>query len=178
MMKKKDPEAKNNEERIFVKDRIISKRLKDGNRSDETEALMKSARKAERLDEENEIVITILSEITNLPKEKVIYNYSEDISMTGTRIQGNVLLPIDTFLKIDLVLKNLKQKITVFGKVKRNKVLVEGESYEAGVEFVDTPDESIKKLENYILSINQYKNLNPVGVPYWIFAKFNKPASK
>lgn len=177
-MKKKDPEAKNNEERIFVKDRIISKRLKNGNRSDESEALMKSARKAERLDEENEIVITILSEITNIPKEKVIYNYSEDISMTGTRIQGNVLLPIDTFLKIDLVLKNLKQKITVFGKVKRNKVLVEGESYEAGVEFVDTPDESIKKLENYILSINQYKNLNPVGVPYWIFAKFNKPASK
>ncbi len=177
-MKKKDPEVKNNEERIFVKDRIISKRLKNGNISNETEALMKSARKAERLDEENEIVITILSEITNLPKEKVIYNYSEDISMTGTRIQGNVLLPIDTFLKIDLVLKNLKQKITVFGKVKRNKVLVEGESYEAGVEFVDTPDESIKKLENYILSINQYKNLNPVGVPYWIFAKFNKPASK
>lgn len=177
-MKKKDPEVKNNEERIFVKDRIISKRLKNGNISNETEALMKSARKAERLDEENEIVITILSEITNLPKEKVIYNYSEDISMTGTRIQGNVLLPIDTFLKIDLVLKNLKQKITVFGKVKRNKVLVEGESYEAGVEFIDTPDESIKKLENYILSINQYKNLNPVGVPYWIFAKFNKPASK
>lgn len=56
--------------------------------------------------------------------------------------------------------------------------MVEGESYEAGVEFVDTPDRSIKKLENYILSINQYKNLNPVGVPYWIFAKFNKPASK
>ena len=177
-MKKKDPEVKNNEERIFVKDRIISKRLKNENVSDKTEVLMKSARKAERLDEENEIVITILSEITNLPQEKVIYNYSEDISMTGTRIQGNVLLPIDTFLKIDLVLKNLKQKITVFGKVKRNKVLVEGESYEAGVEFVDTPDESIKKLENYILSINQYKNLNPVGVPYWIFAKFNKPASK
>ncbi len=177
-MKKKDPEVKNNEERIFVKHRIISKRLKNGNVSDKTEDSMKFARKAERLDEENEIVITILSELTNLPEEKVLYNYSEDISMTGTRIQGNVLLPIDTFLKIDLVLKNLKQKITVFGKVKRNKVLVEGESYEAGVEFVDTPDESIRKLENYILSINQYKNLNPVGVPYWIFAKFNKPASK
>lgn len=177
-MKKKDPEVKSNEERIFVKDRIISKRLKNETEPDNTEALMKSARKAERLDEENEIVITILSEINNLPKEKVIYNYSEDISMTGTRIQGNVLLPIDTFLKIDLILKNLKQKVTVFGKVKRNKVIAEGESYEAGVEFVDTPGESIKKLENYILSINQYKDLNPVGVPYWIFAKFHKPASK
>jgi hypothetical protein len=156
---------------------IIKKRLKKSE-PDKTEQLMKTARKAERLDEENEIVITILSEITNPPKDKIIYNYSEDISMTGTRIQGNVLLPIDTFLKIDLILKNLKQKVTVFGKVKRNKVIAEGESYEAGVEFVDTPGESIKKLEDYILSINQYKNLNPVGVPYWIFAKFHKPASK
>jgi hypothetical protein len=160
-----------------MKERIIAKR-ENVIKEDKEELLMKAARKAERLDEENQIVITILSEITNLPKEKIIYNYSEDISMTGTRIQGNVLLPIDTFLKIDLILKNLKQKVTVFGKVKRNKVLVEGESYEAGVEFVDTPSESIKKLENYIVSINQYKKLNPVGVPYWIFAKFNKPSSK
>lgn len=172
-MKKKESEAKN-EEKVFVKDRIIAKRLKDSE-SDKSEEIMKSARRAERLDEENEIVITILSEIKNLSKENIIYNYSEDISMTGTRIHGNVLLPLDTFLKIDLILKNLKQKVTVFGKVKRNKVIVEGESYEAGVEFVDTPSESIKKLEDYILSINQYKNLNPVGVPYWIFAKFNKP---
>lgn len=117
-MKKKDPEVKNNEERIFIEDRIISKRLKNGNISNETEALMKSARKAERLDEENEIVITILSEITNLPKEKVIYNYSEDISMTGTRIQGNVLLPIDTFLKIDLVIKKSETKDHRFWKSK------------------------------------------------------------
>ncbi len=160
-----------------MKERIIAKRQKNSepNEPNEEEQKMIAARKAERLDEENEIVITILSEIANLPKEKIVYNNSEDISMTGTRIQGNVLLPIETFLKIDLILKNLKQTITVFGKVKRNKVIVDGESYEAGVEFVDTPQESIKKLENYISSMKQYKNLNPVGVPYWIFAKFNKP---
>lgn len=162
-----------------MKERIIAKRQKHSESSEpnEEEQKMIAARKAERLDEENEIVITILSEITNIPKEKIVYNYSEDISMTGTRIQGNVLLPIDTFLKIDVILKNLKQTITVFGKVKRHKVLIEGESYEAGVEFIDTPQESIKKLENYISSMKQYKNLNPVGVPYWIFAKFNKPKS-
>jgi hypothetical protein len=157
-----------------MKERIIAKRLKI-TEPDKTELAMKAARKAERLDEENEVVITILSEIRDMPKEKIRYNYSEDISMVGTRILGNVLLPIDTFLKIDLIIKNLKQKVTVFGKVRRNKVLIEGESYEAGVEFVDTPSESIKKLGDYILSINQYKKLNPVGVPYWIFAKFNKP---
>jgi hypothetical protein len=157
-----------------MKESIISKRQKK-NEQDKNELAMQAARKAQRLNEENEVSITILSEITNIPKEKIVYNYSEDISMTGTRIQGNVLLPIDTFLEIDLTLKNAKEKITVFGKVKRNKVIIEGQTYEAGVEFVDTPDESIKKLEDYILSINQYKDLNPVGVPYWIFKKFNKP---
>lgn len=158
-----------------MKESIISKRQKK-DEQDKNELAMQAARKAQRLNEENEVSITILSEIANLPKEKIVYNYSEDISMTGTRIQGNVLLPIDTFLEIDLTLKNAKEKITVFGKVKRNKVIIEGQTYEAGVEFVDTPDDSIKKLEDYILSINQYKDLNPVGVPYWIFKKFNKPA--
>lgn len=157
-----------------MKESIIAKRMKK-NEEDKTEQAMKAARKAERLDEENEITITILSEINNIPNEKIIYNYSKDISMSGTKIQGNVLLPIDTFLKIDLTLKNLKEKVTVFGKVKRSNALSEGKYYEAGVEFVDTPDESIKKLGDYILSINKYKSLNPVGVPFWIFDKFNKP---
>lgn len=160
-----------------MKEKIISKRLKDGE-EDETELAKKAARKMERLDEENEITITILSEIKDMPKDRIRYNYSKDISMSGTKIQGNVLLPVDTFLKIDLTLKNSKQKITVFGKVKWNKVVAWYGYYEAGVEFVDTPSESIKKLGDYILSINEYKNLNPVGVPYWIFEKFNKPTGK
>lgn len=175
-MAKKNPETKN-EEKVFVKERIIAKRLKSSAKKTSDQEI-KAARKAERLNEENEVLITILSEIENLPKENIIYNYSEDISMTGTRIQGNCLLPVDTFLEIDLILKNLKQTVTVFGKVKWSKPSEDGKSFEAGVEFVDTPDEAIKKLEDYILSINQYKNLNPVGVPYWIFAKFNKPSPK
>jgi hypothetical protein len=160
-----------------MKESIIKKRLNE-DAEDKAELAKKAARKAERLDEENEITITILSEIKNVPKEKIIYNHSKDISMSGTKIQGNFLLPIDTFLKIDLTLKNAKEKVTVFGKVKRNKVIADGKYYEAGVEFVDTPSESIKKLGDYILSIQDYRNLNPVGVPYWIFAKFNKPESK
>jgi hypothetical protein len=160
-----------------MKERIIDKRLKDSE-EDETELAKKADRKTERLDEENEITITILSGIKDTPQEKILYNYSKDISMSGTKIQGNVLLPIDTFLKIDVSLKNLKERVTVFGRVIRHKVLIEGQSYEAGVEFVDTPSDSIKKLGDYILSVKDYANLNPVGVPYWIFAKFNKPTSK
>lgn len=157
-----------------MEESIIKKRQNDG-KDDENELAQKAARKSERLDEENEIVITILSDIKDVPKEKIVYNYSKDISMSGTKIQGNFLLPVGTNLKIELTLKNAKEKVTVFGKVRRNKVVGNGQYYEAGVEFVDTPAESIKKLGDYIVSINDYRNLNPVGVPYWIFAKFNKP---
>jgi len=157
-----------------MQERIISKRLKD-KQEDDHEKKMKAARKAERLDEENKIVITILSDIRNPSEETITYNYSQDISMTGTRIQGNVLLPVDTLLQIDLTLKNLKQTITARGKVKWSKPVSEGKYFESGVEFVDTPEESIKILGDYIASINQYKNLNPMGMPYWIFQKFNKP---
>lgn len=160
-----------------MEERIIAKRQKKSEQ-DKAELSKKKERKVDRLNEENEIAITILSGIKDTPQEQILYNYSKDISMAGTKIQGNVLLPNDTFLKIDLTLKNAKQKITVFGKVIWNKVINEGEYYEAGVEFVDTPSDSIKKLENYILSVQDYANLNPVGVPYWIFAKFNKPSPK
>ena len=78
---------------------------------------------------------------------KIPYNYGKDISVSGARIQGNILLPVDTILKLDITLKNLQQKITTTGKVKWNKVIIENESYEAGVEFVDTLDEEIQNLQ-------------------------------
>ena len=158
-------------------EKVSAKQPKDGKQK-KARPSKKTARESERLREQNDITITILSEIANFPQENIIYNHSEDISISGTRIQGNVLLPVDTYLKIDLTLKNSKENITVFGKVLWNKTLIEGKSYEAGVEFVDTPGESIKILGDYILSIKDYTNLNPVGVPYWIFAKFNKPTSE
>ena len=159
-----------------MKEKIIAKRAKE-KKQDKDELAKKAARKAERLDEKNQITIKVLSDLTPPPDGEILYNYSEDISMTGARIMGNVLLPIDTVLEIDLILKNSKQTVTVFGKVKWCKAIEEGKTYEAGVEFVYTPDDSIKQLGDYILSINQYKELNPVGVPYWIFEKFNKPTS-
>jgi hypothetical protein len=82
----------------------------------------------------------------NSSQEKIPYNYSKDISMSGAKIQGNILLPIDTIIKIDITLNDLQQKITTIGKVKWNKVIIENESYEAGVEFVDTSDDAIQKL--------------------------------
>lgn len=131
-------------------------------------------RRADRLKEDNEITITIVSGGKNTPQEDVLYNFTKDISVGGVRIQTNILLPVNAILKINLALKSLRRNIIAFGKVKWNKIIIENESYEVGVEFVDTPDESIKIMEDYISCKQKYTQLNPVGMPFWMFAKFNK----
>ena len=112
--------------------------------------IMDEKRKAKRLQEESEITITIISYGGKPTKEKVIYNYSKDISASGARIHANIFLPIDTILKMDIKLKNLQQMITAMGKVRWIKIVCEDESYDAGVEFVHTPAEAIRKLTDYI----------------------------
>ena len=116
---------------------------------------MKERRKAERLKELNEIIISVTSEEKNILKNRSQHNYSKEISESGDKIQSNILLPVDTLLKIDFKLKTLEKEITALGKVKWIKVLIEDKSYEAGVEFVDTPSEAIKKLKFYLSQIRK-----------------------
>ena len=98
-----------------------------------------------RLKEENEITINISSGGKNFRKEEIPYNI-KDISVYGAKMQGNILFPVGTIIKIGITLNNLQQKITIMGKVKWNKFFIEDGYYEAGVEFFDTHDEAIQKL--------------------------------
>ena len=111
---------------------------------------MEEKRIAPRLQEENEVTISVISSRKNSPKEKIIYNETTDISASGAKIRTNILLPIDTLLNIDLTLKNLQQKINAIGKIKWIKIIIDDESYEAGVEFVNAPIYAIQRLEDYI----------------------------
>jgi hypothetical protein len=111
---------------------------------------MDERRRAQRLEEENEITITIVSGGEKPPKEKIIYNYSKDISVSGARIQAHIFLPVDSLLRIEMTLKTLRQMIIVLGKVKWIKVIFEDESYEAGVEL----------LTEYISWKQKFKSLN------------------
>ncbi|HOX16296.1 MAG TPA: PilZ domain-containing protein [Smithellaceae bacterium] len=109
-------------------------------------------RKEKRLEEENEITISVIGGGENLPIEKIISTLSKDISASGARIQSNSFLPVDTPLKIKVMLKNPLQIITVFGKVKWIRSRSGDSFYEAGVEFFNTPDGEINKLAEYISS--------------------------
>lgn len=112
--------------------------------------VLKEQRKAERLKVFNEITTTVISGENNLPLEKINYNYSDNISVSGAKIRSNIALPVNTLLKIDFSFKDLHQKITTFGKVKWIRSFIDYEWYEEGVEFVNTPSKAIKKLDGYI----------------------------
>jgi hypothetical protein len=123
---------------------------------------MDEKRRERRLKDENEITIHIVPGGKKPLKEKFFYNYSKDISMSGARIQSHSFLPVDTHLMIEMKLKTLHQMITVLGKVKWIKNIFGEEFYEEGVEFVNTPDEAIKKLGDYISWKQKYTSLYPV----------------
>ncbi|MCE5211045.1 MAG: PilZ domain-containing protein [Deltaproteobacteria bacterium] len=124
---------------------------------------MDERRRAPRIKEESDVTITVISEGKH---QKVVYDSSKDISVYGARIHSRDLFPIDTLLEIDFTSKTLQQKITALGKVKWIKVIIEDESYEVGVEFVKTPDDAIKKLEDYISWKQKNISLNPFGGPF------------
>jgi hypothetical protein len=115
------------------------------------EEFMDERRRAPRINEENEVTITVVSAEKNLPEEKIINSRTKDISVSGARIQTHILLPVDTLLELDFRSKAVHQKINALGKVKWIKVIIEDESYEAGVEFFSNPSDAIKKLGEYIV---------------------------
>jgi hypothetical protein len=135
---------------------------------------LQERRKEERLKEYNEITISVVSPGRNIPKGKIIYNLIEDISMHGAKIRGNILLPIDTLLKIDFTLETLQKRITAIGKVKWIKVVIKDKLCHAGVELVDTPSEATKIIKDYIAQRKKKRS----GIPLLIQAKTNEPKSK
>jgi len=60
---------------------------------------------------------------------------------------------------IEMTLKTVRQVITVIGKVKWIKIVYGDEAYEAGVEFVNTPADAIKKLGDYVSLKMKTKNI-------------------
>ncbi len=163
-------------EEFAMSEKGKAKKRDEENRTVKPEAPKEAEkRKARRINEEHEVTIKILSDEKNLPNGKAVIERSTDLSATGAKLHSKTHLPVDTLLNMDLSLQNLNQRIKALGKVRWIKVIIEDESYEAGIEFVDTPKEAMKKIQDYINLKQKYNDLNPVAVPFRIFAKFNKP---
>ncbi len=116
---------------------------------------MVEKRREERLLQENEISITIASKGRNGLSGKTKYHLSQDISAHGARIQSNTFLPVDTLIKIQLTLRNPPRLMTAVGKVRWVRSLYKDESYEAGLEFVDTSPDTIQQLADHIAGMQK-----------------------
>jgi len=129
---------------------------------------MEERRKTPRLQEENEFTINIISGEENLSKEEILYD-GKDISLYGAKIQGNIPLPVGTIVQLDITINNLQQKMTTIGKVKWNKFIIGNHSYEAGVEFINTPDETIQILngrmqkDDAVISEEEWSGLQEIN---------------
>ena len=122
---------------------------------------MEERRRTPRLQEENEVTITVISGEQDTLQEKFTHNRNKDISVSGASIQTHLFLPVDTLLMIEMTLSTVRQMITVIGKVKWIKIIYEDETYEAGVAFVNTPSDAIRKLQDYISWKMKYNKDKP-----------------
>jgi len=111
---------------------------------------MDERRKTERLEEQNDVTITVAAGEKNLPDEEINDSNTKNISVTGAKIQTHVFFPVDTVLDLDFISKTMNQKINVLGTVKWIKVIIDDKLYETGVEFFGTPNEAIKELGDFI----------------------------
>lgn len=99
---------------------------------------MEERRKEVRLKGEDEVAISVVSGGGNLPKDKIFYALSRDISGSGARIQASSFLPVNTVLNVKVTSKHPPRMITALGKVKWVRSLIADEFFEAGLEFVNT----------------------------------------
>lgn len=111
---------------------------------------MTEHRRAKRVREEAQVTIKLVPSETFTPDKKISYNLTKDISSTGLRILANTFLPINSTLKIDLILSKPHRLISAFGKVRWIKSRYADELFELGIEFVDTPKDHIHALKEHI----------------------------
>ena len=111
---------------------------------------MEEKRRRRRKKEKDEVSIEPIQHDSLSSRKKIHYTLTKNISLIGTKILIDTPLPINSMMRIKLKLPKIKRVGIVTGKVKWVKSLQGNEWHETGLEFVDTPQESIMVLMEYI----------------------------
>lgn len=85
----------------------------------------------------------------NAPTQKITFSLTEDISLKGIKVISDAFFPVDSSLKIELSLEELKEPLHLKGKVKWIKSLEE-DLYEIGIEFVGASPDQKRVLVNHM----------------------------
>ncbi|MGB9765439.1 MAG: PilZ domain-containing protein [Candidatus Saccharicenans sp.] len=97
-------------------------------------------RREKRLDEENKVIIQIISENDELKES--FYSFSRDVSVGGIRVMTDSPLPVKTRVKLEIALSDSKKLVSGIAEVRWVKSLFDDEIFEMGLEFVDLEPQS------------------------------------
>lgn len=106
-------------------------------------------RRDSRVKEEDKVVIELLTN-GQPPAEKTILNaLTKDISPGGVRLTTNRLLPVNTLLKMEIVLSRRRRVVHAMGIVRWTRTVYDEDMFEIGIEFTQiSPDDKMLLLEH------------------------------
>jgi c-di-GMP-binding flagellar brake protein YcgR len=115
----------------------------------ETARQARERRRDSRINEEDKVLIELLTN-GRPPADKTIINaLTKDLSPGGVRLLTDVLLPVDTLLKMEIVLSRRRRVVHAMGMVRWARTMYEEEMFEIGIEFTQiSPDDKMLLLEH------------------------------
>lgn len=116
---------------------------------------MSEKRKEKRVEEEIKVAIKLLPEDKYPHDENIVYALTKDISSGGVKIVTDKMLPVGTLLNLELTLAKIRKLVEATAKVRWVNRLYDDDVFEMGLEFVDTPPESVMLLLEYIYGLEQ-----------------------
>jgi c-di-GMP-binding flagellar brake protein YcgR len=110
---------------------------------------IRERRRDSRINEEDKVLIELLTN-GRPPADKTIINaLTKDVSPGGVRLLTNVLLPVNTLLKMEIVLSQRRRMVHAMGVVRWARSMYEEELFEVGIEFTQiSPDDKMLLLEH------------------------------
>lgn len=107
-------------------------------------------RKEPRREDELPVELEILSDETSLGPTRVLYAQIKDISAGGVKILTSIYIPLDTPIKLKIMLQKLGETIGPIGKVIWGNQVENSDLYEMGIEFENVEPEILCTLLEYI----------------------------
>ncbi len=106
-------------------------------------------RRESRIKEEDKVVIELLTNGQTPDDKSIINALTKDISPGGIRIMTNMLLPVSTLLKMEIVLSQRRRRVHTMGIVRWARSVYEEELFEMGIEFTQiSPEDKMLLLEH------------------------------
>ena len=106
-------------------------------------------RREGRLAEENKVVIELLTNGRASAENVILNALTKDISPGGIRVMTDKLLPVDTLLKLEIVLSRRRRLVRAMGAVRWTRSVYGEDMFEIGIEFTQiSPEEKMFLLEH------------------------------